>query len=354
MSKLKKICLTVVVAVCMFASMCPTFAYAADDYKIFDIPMNVPLVDDSHSYIEFLIKQKDKEFYMSYVYYYNLSFFFNNSEEAAVLPTDDIILQFFTVTDSSATLTIRFVDIRYSCFMGLGVMNSSGTHYYDSDYFYYDSSGSDYSYSISFGDDWEIVGYHLNGDFFRVTDSLTSSIEFSNVYADDIPIYQTMLELISQIAILHSDNTEALNKLDLILSRCTSIQEILNSIYYDFSDLFFMLDDELLSILDAVDELEGNTDEIEGLLQQILDALNVKGESQFSEVDRSELDQYYEAESKLMTRVDVSGAMNIDINQNALTFCWNTVETFLNSNGKILTAVFVVLSIGLIAMFLGR
>ncbi len=376
MDKFKKISFVVVVMLFVFISMCPISAFATESIVTM-FPFPEPHVSGTSGYIALkgsghcLIYYQISPVYQSYDTYTDplfviddiyggYAFYYSvNGDEYTTYNMNVYVIDSLgniSWSDSSSfegNVSDRVIyldrDLNVSLIDCHGNIDFS---HIESDYatfeYLFVEDKYEYLYLLS------IV--NVLTEYFELSGSdkeLLQSILESNQSIESI-LSEVQIKFGQKLDLILLDNDDIRKNLASILQESTNSRRILENIYDEVVAYLSLIDSDLLEIWSCVDQLEGNTDMIESLLQQILDALNVKGESQYSEVDRSQLDQYYEDESRLMSRVDVSAAMNINIDQNALAFCWNTVENILNSNGKILTAVFVVLSVGIIALFLGR
>lgn len=195
-------------------------------------------------------------------------------------------------------------------------------------------------------------------EYFELSGSdkeLLQSILESNQSIESI-LSEVKLKFGQKLDSILIDNDDIREKLASILQESTNSRYILENIYDEVVAYLSLIDSDLLEIWACVDDLEGNTDEIESLLKQILEQLNVKGESNLTSPDTSQLDNYYEIEQGLIHRsdVDVSNVVNVDIDQGAMAFTWNLIDLLLNSNGKVIGLFLTVLSLGIIALILGR
>lgn len=149
---------------------------------------------------------------------------------------------------------------------------------------------------------------------------------------------------------------DVINYLSSIDSTTSYIRSFLKTFCEECLDLLWLLDDDLLNIWNSVDDLEDYTDEIETLLQELIDYLQPDTDVNVSKVDPSNFNEYNKAEQSLLNsdNVDVSGAMNVEINQQALTYIWPLLERCINTNPKVIGLTFTILAVSLVALILGR
>lgn len=204
-----------------------------------------------------------------------------------------------------------------------------------------------------------LVGYgELQEDELEKLDTIISnSSDIESAIQDIKTSFGSKLDtIISDNVVFKQRLEELLDYLQSIDSNTDEVESWLNTIYTDFVDIYFLIEGEILQILDAVDELEGYTDEIESLLREILEYLQPDTDVNVSKVDPSNFNEYNKAEQSLLdnSNIDVTGAMNVEINQQALTFIWPLVERCLNTNPKVIGLTFTILAVSLVALILGR
>lgn len=253
-----------------------------------------------------------------------------------------------------------------------------------------------YYYPVSYGTEFRLVGMHYYGDFADVNvDNALSNEEFYVTYGSDTVISYGLNQLISGMYSIIDllDNESYKDQLDTIISNLNSIDTSID----DFKDAYQTGLTQLFSwfrfMLNDLDSLVQNTDEIEGKLdglatiltnienwvyyiyeytlyiydelltvntklQQILNILNVQGENgeKLTQPDNSDMDNYYDIENGLISgdTSDVGGAVDVQINQNAMATIWDFVERAVNSNPKVFGMIITILSLGIIALILGR
>lgn len=191
------------------------------------------------------------------------------------------------------------------------------------------------------------------GDLLEEEQKLLQDIVDSNNLVSDM-LTQIKTEFGTKLDTIINDNVEFKRVLQELLSSSEHIDETLGYFFDEACSYLYLIESDLLEIWFSVDELESNTDEIEELLQKLLDEFTYTGTNVITQPDTSVLDGYYAAEGELLDNLQLSAPLNVDINSNALAFCWDTVELFFLSHDKVLAAVLVVLSFGIMALVLGR
>lgn len=257
--------------------------------------------------------------------------------------------------------------------------------------------GSENFYTVTYGSDYALVGIHYYGNFDKVIDSSSYDIgtEFYVTYGSDTVISYGINQLISGMYSIIDllDNESYKDQLDTIISNLNSIDTSIDDFKAAYQTGLTQLFSWFRFMLNDLDALVQNTDEIEskldGLatlltnienwvyyiyeytlyiydelltvntkLQQILDILNVQGENgeKLTQPDNSDMDNYYDIENGLISgdTSDVGGAVDVQINQNAMSTIWDIVERAVNSNPKVFGMIITILSLGIIALILGR
>ena len=95
---------------------------------------------------------------------------------------------------------------------------------------------------------------------------------------------------------------------------------------------------------------------IELYLKNIRDYLKETVSHNLTSPDTSNMDGYIDTENSLLdnSNVDLSDVVKVEVNQNALTVIWDLVQGVFDQSGKVFGMVLTVLSLGLVAMVLGR
>lgn len=384
MTTTKRFFLTLLSFFLIVVSVCPSFAYAAED-EVYYMDCSQPIPDDNSGYAEVLFERSNGNRYVRVFYW-----------------------QYLSATNGAGTEDLlTYVDINYNG-VDFGITFSGNP----SDVFYgnltiYDPSIDDLVHFnivqdgsedgvITFNRNYddEIISFNLYGNYSLVFSSFTNSYlpAFSVVYGDSGLDINLLNEAISILNQLHADNvitqselTDILTSLNDLSAQLSSDMDLLNSNVYniaknivyitqqlnDFSDRMHA---DLLDIYTALDYIMVCVETYLPLIDQslldilyenisanekldrIIEILEMQGESNLTSPDTSEMDGYIDAENSLLdnSNVNVSDVVQVEVNQNALTVIWDLVEKFLNSHGKVFGMVLTVLSLGLVAMVLGR
>lgn len=368
MTKLKKISFCAIMVVCIICSMCPTFAHASDN--VYHVEMSPPSYGDNHGYIELLYKHTTGGFYLARTLCWSAQHLLTTdsdlvadvSEEVAVSLTLDfssgkVSLSFNSVNDTQQH-AVTFMSLWSDGLYGVSVKTFADR----------------YVYEDSFAG-FEIVGYRVYGTYTSINDGQNGGLfnDFTIMYDDTAPIYNQLLEVVSLITQLAEYDETIIEKLDLILSDTSDINSQMADILGCLNDILTDLD----FIIDNTDEIEYWLYECWVVLQdvrdytwsvylelhkankkldQIIELLNSSGESDLTSPDTSNLDNYYEMEQSLLdnSNVDVSSAVKVEIDQNALVVIWDMVQKCLDTHPQVFGLVITVLSLSIIALILGR
>lgn len=379
MNRTKKTILCVLTFVLVTVSMFPISAFAFEPIMFH---FSKPYVSSTTGYI--CVKDEWQSYDNGYVIFYQITPLENNTAsymgDTPLLVLEDI---------SSNKLYFHLNGDHYTLYsFSYCILSTVGDVVYYDYYEFANNSESDYFYlPLSFS--ITHIDVHGNIDRSGIDDYPT----FEYLFAEDKYEYSIFLALVNvlneygslsdeerellQDIVDSNDNitstlsqlrTEFALKLQRIIEDNEEFKKVLQSIHGSVDDLeqliiyfhdevasyLYLIDESLLNIWGNTDTLISNTDELESLLQKLLDEFTYTGTNVISQPDTSVLDGYYEAEGDLLDNLQLSAPLSVDINSNALAFCWDTVELFFLSHDKVLAAVLVVLSFGIMALALGR
>ncbi len=263
--------------------------------------------------------------------------------------------------------------------------------------------------------DDNIVSFNIYGSYAQLTSDMINTYipEFSVTYGDDTSlsdVSSTLTEINNNLLQLHSDNLIFKEDVEYIQSQLTQYFELLHSdnvsinnsimdaiVWLDFiSDQLNDFSDrvhtdleasrlllvDIKSVLSEMNIVLANIDsttstinqrvyaiyqnlqrhiipdleEVRANIKSILNLLNQSVSNNLTSPDTSDMDGYIDTENSLLdnSNVNVSDVVQVEVNQNALTFIWSLVQQIFDSNGKVFGMVLTVLSLGLVAMVLGR
>lgn len=383
MTATKKVLLFLLSFTLFVVSVCPTFAYAAETYNC---PFSQPQLFDGSGYMEVLFQRSNGSRYIR-VFQWQTSF--PGYESVSPVPVG-------LTVNKNGLIKFQFVgpaDLTFFTVISICDPYSSSQFHFNT---WQNISNKGYvERSLDYDDN--IVSYNIYGSYSDLTSDLLNSYipAFTVTYGDDTSLsdlLESLDKMYDELLVLHSDNLLMYEDLEFIISQLnalsdrihndldlmnsnvyyiaqqiktivsqlndfsermhvdiTSLYDVLINILYECREYFVYFDEDLLAILDeniAINEK----------LDRIIEILEMQGESVQTTVDSSNIDEAVDIENSLLdnSNVDVSDVINVEVNQNALTVIWDLVEKFLNSHGKVFGMVLTVLSLGLVAMILGR
>lgn len=355
--------------------MCPT-SYAVDytiDTDIFSVDVSRPTVDNNHAYVEVLQRVYVEEWstygYFTTVYAFSSKAFTDSNREESIDTVDPMLT---LNVDKKGTLTFNSYGDTSIYYVGL-----LSEYRADTSAYYYNNGYNRFTFSIPTG--YEIVGFHAYG-FDDVTWTLSSFQEFTVLYDDEASTFHKLSELYLLISSFEPyfdiNNDYLLSILNSSLSIDSKLSQII-SYYAEIKPLLVSIDDNidvirvtvagieglLSSILAYVEDIDlvcwfinGELQAVNSNLLEILNALNLEGESNLTSPDTSNNDKYYDMEQSLLDNsgVDVNNAVQVEIDQNALVVIWDMVEDLYNTHPQVFGLVITVLSLSIIALILGR
>lgn len=367
-------------------SMCPISAYAAPE-GYYSIASDKPTVTEYSGYVELLFEHKTSGYRFVTVVGWFFTPSVNTSSE--FYQTSDKPLLTLTRNTQNFVLGVTCNEYITGNMSFILIDSGNQVQFTVSDI----TSESTYTYSVGYGSSYNLVGIHYYGDFSDKLIYDTSNEEFYVTYGSDSVISYGLNQVISALYTLVDlmPDSDYTSQLDDIISSLNSLDTSLDSFHSDFTTVLNQLSGTVIAVLRNLETIVQNTDEVEGLLsdvfdilssmygsllnieyyvpyiyeelsgintklQQILNILKAEGEAEFSEPDTSGLNGYYDSENSLLNddNVDVSGAIDVQINQQAMSTIWDLVDRFLNVNPKVIGAVITVLSLGILALILGR
>lgn len=162
-----------------------------------------------------------------------------------------------------------------------------------------------------------------------------------------------------------SGNTETIvSSLEVLSSCLDSMLDKLDDINQGLVDIFQFLETWIIDIDNWLSELywielDSNSKlyEIKDTLDAILNLLNKYSDVTFPSRDNSDLSEYFDIEHSLLddSNIDVSEVFgDVTLNSNALQVIFGTFDDILNVHPKIIGFVILILSLGLVALILGR
>lgn len=212
------------------------------------------------------------------------------------------------------------------------------------------------SFTIDYHNATDIYAYACYGNLGTVVDDWgtgESHPTFTVLYGSDTyMVNQINLvhnQLASILSALYSMNLDNNNRLDNLVKRC---QEIVTNTF----DTVSMLGQVRAAIAEygyEIDkELEYIYDELTSLHE---DLLAMKGEESTEELPSEDVGDYLEKEDELIQdTTDYEDDINFNVDLNSNSVVWSIIERFLNANSKVFGAFVGILSLGIVALILGR
>lgn len=380
--------LVFLVPVIIIASCPVAFAVDVTDSNVYSVASDKPTVTDYSGYYELLFEQKSTGYRFVVVISWTYASYVNSSSEflySSDFPVINLTRtdQYFTFNASTNSGVTGYVSLTVVD-SGVGFTYGGGTL----------TDDVDYTYTMNMGSSYALIGFHCYGPRNHLTS--TGPLEtFLVSYSSDAVVthqlnavianFKTLLDLVDDE--IYSDELQTI--IDNLTSLDSSVSNFEAEYKSQMTKLFGYLDSflsDLDSIIENTDEIESKLDDLWDLLfniynsvsnieyympyvygelidinsklQKIIDALNSKGsnEEKLTQPDNSDMDNYYDIENGLISgdTNDVGGAVNVQINQNAMATIWDFVERAVNSNPKVFGMIITILSLGIIALILGR
>lgn len=171
---------------------------------------------------------------------------------------------------------------------------------------------------------------------------------------------------------------EVYTKLTEIYSNDVSMLSYLKNIYNSVDTV----ETKLQSLVTSLEAVDSNTDEIEGLLrtcnsylssikteleeqttwlEKIYDAivefLGLEGEEEMEDVEQDDMDNMLQVEGELLggaSSSDLENNLTVTIDSYSSSFIWDTINSLVTSNSVVFGGFISILSLGIVALILGR
>lgn len=195
------------------------------------------------------------------------------------------------------------------------------------------STSLGYYQTYAIGDSQRVVDYYFyGGNVVKPTDSPLSSLSYQGLNSAGL----TVTGLQSDIGFASSRFFPLQDQYSYIYST-----------YFEIPDYNQLIQEEQNQILD----------EQNGLLEDILGEFQSSGESDLTTLPGEALEDYNKAESDLVDDYnpdDLENDLDIDFDNSSLEFVWDLVDDFITADNTVFTLFVSILSLGIIALILGR
>ncbi len=393
MKRITKTVFCAILAVTLVLSFAP-FAFATTDL-VFNVDSSKPSVGNGCGYIELLSYNSTYDAYYVTVFSWTIkkTAVTNNVPYCSVDANLNFANDNLSLVFSGGPDPFDLVISRYS--------QNMWQRYYCLSF----SSATNYTVSVPTVSGEDIVSYHIYGDLNEIVVDEQFPKNFVVNYSSDglvqdnfQAILQSLTSLVSNGVLTHEQLDTLINSVNDILERNIVQSGYLNSIDLAIEHIKSFLDEQVVEINAELDRLLAQTTvntekltelsnkvsvmidicsyirdyseqiasytwsihdavwDIDTILWDIYFQLHSQGESNLTKPNTSNMDGYLNAENSLLdnSNIDVSNVVQVDINQNALTVVWSLVQQVFDSNSKVFGVVLTVISLGIVAMVLGR
>lgn len=411
MNKFKKIFFCIASVCIILVSMCPISASAAQPQSFYNFSCQKPEVTVNSGYFEILYSDADYGYFNPVVYSWsftptvssdtphsvstelNIHLSRNSSDLTLSVITDGGCSGFLSLTvyylSGAVVFNNYYVTSTDATVVNIPAPTSSssiaGIHWYGS----YNSIGNMNSYSeldffITYGADSVITtelthvltGIQLIIELLQNQTDIDYSSEFSYILSALSSLNNTssnfhteFSSLMNQLLSLYNNS---LTDLKSIITNTEDMEYWLSVLHdgnvavfdsvEDIKDFMYAFDTYLSEMRGMFDNLywlqldsNGILYEINGKLDTIISLLQAFSDEDFTEFDDSILDDYLDSEESLLDDSNVStDVFDVEINPDAMASVFDIFDTVLNVHPKIIGFIIAVLSLGLIALILGR
>ena len=370
--------------------MLPFSAYASDDVATFNFPFSQPQVTDYSGYMEVLFESSGGSRYVRL-------FQWQTTPSSQMIGTEKILTN--VTVNSNGLVNIKFDYPESTFYAVVSIYNGqwAGSGYFE---IWQDVSvGSEIAFNLDYDDN--IVSFNIYGSYTNLTSDLVPSYlpKFSVTYGDDTSLSDVtskLTEINNNLLQLHSDNVLLDSELKTMIQQLNDLTSSVGTHLTQANWWLNYISDQINAFADRVDE---DTEYIKAALKNIMDSvkkylptldtnlnwlkqyvqytfsvefsqfkndtlnflyqfylmLTDKPKNNLESPDTSHMDGYIDSENELLQNdVDMNEVVKVEVNQNALTVIWDLVQGVFDQSGKVFGMVLTVLSLGLVAMVLGR
>lgn len=280
------------------------------------------------------------------VYAYKIYATCNSKSVTSDLYINSCLLTFGTLSDLRNDDGVAGQDIRYGSSFSVWYTNDYATdalYVWDKTYCYtsnHSNSTESWNPSLSLTASYtfKFVPYTLN--------DLTDEI-----YATLLDIYSTNEEMVTQLENIYT----SVDTLETKLQSLVSIAEAIESNTDEVEDLLRVCNQYLS---DIKTELEEQTSWLEKIYNAIMEFLGLQGEENLEEApeDTSMVDLDKKEDELLgnTTPDDAADSLTVELDADSNAFVWNIIDQFVTADGTVFGLYISVLTLGIVALILGR
>ena len=338
---------------CIISILLGCCSFSASAYVDFVYNFNIeePCSDSLSGYVIQPFMDSDRST-IAYIYFWTITP--NNSNTSTEVPVSS-----YTYNSSSKTATLSFSTGNQtdSYLVSLWVSTSS-----NSNVRLIESKNISYSSVLSFTIRPGSFDYFLTPKFKNLSlgDTLptgrTETYYYtfntgSVIYYELINTYNKLIEVCYSLDLSNDKLTELIELLNDILADTDNISKKMNSIY---NYLSITLDQDIKQMLGWESWFESFDYYLSLLVEYLMGP--EEGFTQSPTLPPNQ-DEYNKVEDELLNNEDASDAQNsidIQINENAMSYIWDLITQFLQANSKVFGLFISVLSLGIIALILNR
>lgn len=195
------------------------------------------------------------------------------------------------------------------------------------------STGLGYYQTYAIGDSQRVVDYYFyGGNVVKPTDGPLSSYSYQGLTSDGLSV------------------TGFQSEIGFASSKFFPLQDqysYIYSSYFEIPDYNQLIQEEQNQILEEQNDI----------LDDLLGEFQSSGESELTTLPGEALEDYNKAESDLVDDYnpdDLQDDLDIELDPSALSFIWDLFDEFVTADNAVFTLFISIMSIGIIALILGR
>lgn len=277
------------VSIIVFSSFCFSSSAAQNSDNTFQMSISKPDTAGNTGYIEILMQSSSGSYA---VRTFSWSFYLTTQNYTSDNSPDFDAINIpmcVKVESKKITFSFQYVSPYWDAEAFIYTISNGGS----SQFYSFDRYDTKYEWSLSSGSAYSIVSVHAYGNAV-VTESL-SNPEFYVLYSGDVVEYRQLLDVISILNRLASNDETIISKLQTIINNTDTVEDKLKSAV----SLLTTIETDLDDVNSELDRIESNTDDLESKLDKIISILDNKNQDT-PKPDTSTTDDYNSKEQELI------------------------------------------------------
>lgn len=211
---------------------------------------------------------------------------------------------------------------------------------------------------------WSPPSYTLNSTFTIYYDAYTMDDLMDELYTVLTNIYSTDTQMLSYLKSIYTSVDTVETKLSSLItignslvSNTDELEELLSDIDMNTDELEALLDTCNSCLDNILTELEEQTTWLEKIYNALIEFLGLEGEETMEEMPDDDMSDMTVMEDELLGNAsadDLSDNLSVSIDSDSSAFIWDIINSLVTANSTVFGGFISVLSLGIVALILGR